>query len=79
MCVCVCVCVCVSVKILVNDYVALSWVYSPVTRILGRLFANNLGDRGSIPGLVIPMTQKMLLDAPLLNTQHYYVQIKGKE
>ena len=26
----------------------------------------------------IPKTQKMVLDAILLNTQHYKVQIKGK-
>ena len=29
-------------------------------------------------GRVIPMTQKMVLDASLLNTQHYKVRIKGK-
>ena len=33
----------------------------------------------SIPGWVIPKTQKMVLDTSLLNTQHYKVQIKGKE
>ena len=33
---------------------------------------------GSIPGRVISKTQKMVLDATLLNTQHYKVQIKGK-
>ena len=43
-----------------------------------RVFANGLGDLGSIPGQVIPKTQKMLLDTALLNTQHYKVQIKGK-
>ena len=32
----------------------------------------------SIPGRVIPKTEKMVLDATLLNTQHYKVQIKGK-
>ena len=37
-----------------------------------------LGDWGSIPGQVIPKTQKMILDAALLNTQHYKVSIKGK-
>ena len=42
------------------------------------VFANFLGDRGSIPGQVIPKTQKMVLDPTLLNTQHYKVQIKGK-
>ena len=36
------------------------------------------GDRGSIPDRVIPKIQKMLLDAPLLNIQHYKVRIKGK-
>ena len=29
-------------------------------------------------GRVIPKTQKMVLDAALLNTQHYKVRIKGK-
>ena len=43
-----------------------------------QLFANGPGDRGSIPVQVIPKTQKMDLDASLLNTQHYKVQIKGK-
>ena len=43
-----------------------------------REFANGPGDLGSIPGRVIPKTQKMVLDASLLNTQHYKVRIKGK-
>ena len=43
-----------------------------------RVFANGPGDQGSIPGQVIPKTQKMVLDASLLNTQHYKVHIKGK-
>ena len=43
-----------------------------------RVFANGPGDLGSIPGRVIPKTQKMVLDASLLNTQHYKVGIKGK-
>ena len=43
-----------------------------------RVFANGPGDLGSIPGRVIPKTQKMVLDAILLNTQHYKVRIKGK-
>ena len=43
-----------------------------------RVFANGLGDQGSVPGQVIPKTQKMVLDASLLNTQHYKVRIKGK-
>ena len=43
-----------------------------------RVFANGPGDLGSIPGRVIPKTQKMVLDASLLNTQRYKVWIKGK-
>ncbi len=42
------------------------------------MFANGLGDQGSLPGQVISKTQKMVLDAALLNTQHYKVRIKGK-
>ena len=42
------------------------------------MFANGLGDRGSIPGRVIPKTQKMVLDAALLIIQHYKVRIKCK-
>ena len=40
--------------------------------------AIGLGDRGSIPGRVIPKTRKMVLDAALLITQHYKIRIKGK-
>ena len=47
--------------------------------LMSRVFANGPGDRGSIPGQVMPKTQKMVLDATLLNTQHYKVRIKGKE
>ena len=42
------------------------------------VFANGRVDLSSIPGRVIPKTQKMVLDAALLNTQHYKVRIKGK-
>ena len=52
---------------------------TPDTGQAVRVFANGPGDRGSIPGQVIPKTQKMVLDASLLNTQHYKVRIKGKE
>ena len=45
---------------------------------MSRVFANGLGDHGSIPGRVIPKTQKMVLDATLFNTQHCKVQIKDK-
>ena len=45
---------------------------------MDRVFANGPGNRGSIPGRVIPKTQKMVLNATLLNTQHYKVRIKSK-
>ena len=45
---------------------------------MSRVFANGPEDQGSIPGLVIPKTQKMVLDAALLNTQQYKVRIKSK-
>ena len=45
---------------------------------MSRVFANGPGDRDSIPGRVIPKTQKMLLDATLRNTQDHKVQINGK-
>ena len=45
---------------------------------MSRVFANGLGDQGSIPGRVIRKSKKMALDATLLNTKHYKVRIKGK-
>ena len=45
---------------------------------MNRVFATGSGDRGLIPGRVIPKTQKMVLDATLLNTQYYKVMIKSK-
>ena len=45
---------------------------------MSRVFTTGPRDRGSIQGRVISKTQKMVLDAALLNTQYYKVQIKGK-
>ena len=45
---------------------------------VGRVFANGLGDLGTIPGCFIPKTFKMVLDTYLLNTQQYKVRIQGK-
>ena len=45
---------------------------------LNAILANDPGDQGSIPGQVIPKTQKMVLEAALLSTQHYKVRIQGK-
>ena len=54
------------------------YIYIPDIDIMVRVFANGPGDLGSIPGRLIPKTLKMVLDTPLLNTQHYKVRIKGK-
>ena len=51
---------------------------------MDRVFANGLGDHGSIPGQVIPKTlerkkkekKKRVLDTS--NNQHYKIHIKGK-
>ena len=45
---------------------------------MSRVFVNGLGDWGSIPGQVIPKTQKMVLDTALLSTQQYKVRIMVK-
>ena len=45
----------------------------PDIGIMVRVFAKGPGDLGSIPGRVIPKTQKMILDATLLNSQYYKV------
>ena len=46
--------------------------------LMNRVFASGLWDRGSIPGKVILNTQKIVIDAALLNTQLYKVMTKGK-
>ena len=45
---------------------------------MSRVFTNGPGDQGSIPSRVILKTQKMVLDAVLLSTQHDKVRIKSK-
>ena len=42
------------------------------------MFIHGLGNLGSIPGLVIPKTQKIVFDYSLFNAQNYEVLIKGK-
>ena len=46
---------------------------------MSRVFANGPADLRSILGRLIPKTQKMVIGATLLNTQHYKVMIKDKE
>ena len=53
-------------------------LYIPDIGIMVRVFANSLGDLGSVPCRVIPKSQKMVLEATLLKTQHYKVRIKDK-
>ena len=43
-----------------------------------RVFTNGPGEQGLISIRVIPKTQKIVLDAALLNTQDYKVRIKDK-
>ena len=43
-----------------------------------RVCANGPDEQGSIPGRVLPKTQKIVLDPSLFNTQHYKVRIKDK-
>ena len=50
----------------------------PDIGLMSRVFTNDTGDLGSIPGRVIRKNKKMVLDAALLNTQHYKVRMKGK-
>ena len=56
--------------------IAMIWLFGKWTSIV--IPDIGPGDLGSIPGRVIPKTQKMVLDASLLNTQHYKVRNKGK-
>ena len=58
--------------------VLIYFVMKPDIGMMVRVFTNGPEDLGSIPGRVIPKTQKMVLNASLLNTQHYKVCIKGK-
>ena len=54
------------------------YTHNRLIGLLGRVFANGLGDSGSIPCCVVPKTLKMVLDTSLLNTQQYEVCIKSK-
>ena len=46
--------------------------------LVSRVFTNGLENWGSISGRVILKTQKMVLNATLLNTQHNKLRIKGE-
>ena len=63
---------CPNVQIFIKYYD----IYIYIIDIMVRVFPRSI--ECSMPGRVIPKTQKMVLDASLLNTQHYKVWIKGK-
>ena len=46
--------------------------------LMNRVFTNGPREQGSIPGQVIPKTQKMVLDSALLSNQYIKVRIKEK-
>ena len=54
------------------------YIVNRVIVLVGKVFANGPGDRGSILFRVIPKTLKMVLDTSLLNTQQYKVRLKDK-
>ena len=64
----------VCTKVFILSFLLLCFVFG----LMSRMFAYDLGDWGSIPGQVIQKTLKIVLDATLLNTQHYKVRIKDK-
>ena len=61
-----------------NELFLIIAILNQAIGLMSRVFANGPDDQGSIPGRVIPKTQKMVLDSALLNTQHYKVRIKSK-
>ena len=63
------------IQIFSNSLLKTVWTTSS---LYSWLFTNGPRDWGSIPGQVIPKTQKMVRDAVLLSIQYYKVRIKGK-
>ena len=59
-----------------NTYLGL-YIYRPIYTMVW-VFTNSPGDRGSVPGRIMPKTEKMILDASLFNTKHYKVRIESK-
>ena len=50
-------------------------IYIYVFGLMSKLLTNGQGDGGLIPLQVIPNTQKMVLDAALLNPLHFQVRV----
>ena len=80
MCGCIYTCVYIHIYICIGICIYMyTYTYIYVYRLIdlvGRVFTNDPGDQGSIPGRVIPKTLKIVLDASLLNTQQYKVRIE---
>ena len=57
-------------------FVLFIWFHQAI-HLMSRVFANGPGDWSSIPCRVIQKTQKMVLDAALLNSPRYKLRIKG--
>ena len=68
----------VTCKLFANKYFGCVGGYTFFIPDIGLVECSPMGDQGSIPRRVIPMTKKMALDTSLLNTQHYKVHIEGK-
>ena len=67
------------ISFLTSQMTRIKLFHNQAIGLMSKVFADRLGDQFSIPGRVILKTRKMVLDAVLLNTQHYKVRIKGKE
>ena len=50
-----------------SDKITSYYFWYQLIGLVGRVFANSLGDWGSVPGRVIPKTLKIVLDTSLLN------------
>ena len=61
-----------------TEYWIFNTKYNRLIGLVGREFASDLEDLGSISGPVLPKNLKVVLDTSLLNTQQYKVRIKGK-
>ena len=68
---------CISWRSVLYYYIYI-YAYDQAIGLMSWVFVRGPGDQVSIPGWVIPKTQKLVLDAVLLNTQIYKVRIKGK-
>ena len=71
----VCVLTCTFTVFLYESIYIYIYIYTH-TGMMVRVFANGLGDLVSIPGGVIPKTQKMVLDAASLSIIRYGSRIK---